>query len=41
MIGDVVAARITEVGPNSLFGVLDAPAMPDRRQQPALAPAGA
>jgi tRNA-2-methylthio-N6-dimethylallyladenosine synthase len=41
MIGEIVAVRVTEVGPNSLFGVLDAPVMPTRPQQAALAPAGA
>jgi tRNA-2-methylthio-N6-dimethylallyladenosine synthase len=41
MIGEIVAVRITEVGPNSLFGVLEAPAARVSLQQPALAPAGA
>jgi tRNA-2-methylthio-N6-dimethylallyladenosine synthase len=41
MIGDIVAVRITDVGPNSLFGVLDAPVPRTPVRQPTLAPAGA
>jgi tRNA-2-methylthio-N6-dimethylallyladenosine synthase len=41
MIGDIVAVRITDVGPNSLFGVLDAPVPRGPVRQPTLAPAGA
>ncbi len=41
LIGEVVAVRVTEVGPNSLFGALATPVMPARPQQPALAAAGA
>jgi tRNA-2-methylthio-N6-dimethylallyladenosine synthase len=41
MIGEIVAVRVTEVGPNSLFGVIEAPAARASVQQPALAPAGA
>jgi len=41
LIGEIVAARIIEVGPNSLFGVLDEPLKPVRPQQAALAAAGA
>jgi tRNA-2-methylthio-N6-dimethylallyladenosine synthase len=41
LIGEIVAVRITEIGPNSLFGVLDEPALRASAQQPALAPAGA
>ena len=41
LIGEIVAARITEVGPNSLFGVLDEPVKPARPQHAALAAAGA
>jgi tRNA-2-methylthio-N6-dimethylallyladenosine synthase len=41
LIGEIVAARITEVGPNSLFGEIEAPAAPPRVARPVLAPAGA
>jgi len=41
LIGEIVAARIIEVGPNSLFGVLDEPLKPMRPQRAALAVAGA
>jgi tRNA-2-methylthio-N6-dimethylallyladenosine synthase len=41
MIGEIVAVRITEIGPNSLFGVLDEPASAARPRQAALAAAGA
>jgi tRNA-2-methylthio-N6-dimethylallyladenosine synthase len=41
LIGEIVAVRITEIAPNSLFGVLDEPALRASTQQPALAPAGA
>jgi tRNA-2-methylthio-N6-dimethylallyladenosine synthase len=41
LIGEIVAVRITEIGPNSLFGILDEPALRASAQQPALAPAGA
>ena len=41
LIGEIVAVQITEVGPNSLFGVLDEPAMAVRPRQAALAAAGA
>ena len=40
MIGEIVAVRITEVGPNSLVGALEAPAA-RASLQPALAAAGA
>jgi len=41
MIGEIVAVRITEIGPNSLFGVLDEPASAARPRQAPLAAAGA
>jgi len=41
LIGEIVTVRITEVGPNSLFGVLDEPVTPARPRQAALAAAGA
>jgi tRNA-2-methylthio-N6-dimethylallyladenosine synthase len=41
LIGEIVPARITEVGPNSLFGVLDEPASAAPPRQVALAAAGA
>ena len=41
LIGEIVTVRITEVGPNSLFGALDQPAVPARPRQAALAAAGA
>jgi tRNA-2-methylthio-N6-dimethylallyladenosine synthase len=41
LIGEIVAVRITEVGPNSLFGALDEPAPAARPRQAALAAAGA
>jgi tRNA-2-methylthio-N6-dimethylallyladenosine synthase len=41
LIGEIVVARITEVGPNSLFGVLDEPAIAARPRPAALAAAGA
>jgi tRNA-2-methylthio-N6-dimethylallyladenosine synthase len=41
MIGEIVAVRITEIGPNSLFGVLDQPADAGHPRQAALAAAGA
>ena len=41
LIGEIVTVRITEVAPNSLFGMLDEPLMPARPQQAALAAAGA
>jgi tRNA-2-methylthio-N6-dimethylallyladenosine synthase len=40
-IGEIVTVRITEVGPNSLFGVLDEPPAAARPRQAALATAGA
>src|ERR1700736_4209339 len=41
LIGEIVAVRITQVGPNRLFGVLDEPAPAARPCQAALAAAGA
>jgi tRNA-2-methylthio-N6-dimethylallyladenosine synthase len=41
LIGEVVTVRITEVAPNSLFGVLDEPVTAARPRQAALAAAGA
>jgi tRNA-2-methylthio-N6-dimethylallyladenosine synthase len=41
LIGEIVPVRIREIGPNSLFGALDGPAMPARPRQAALAAAGA
>jgi tRNA-2-methylthio-N6-dimethylallyladenosine synthase len=41
MIGEIAPVRIVEIGPNSLFGVLDAPSVRANVQPPALAPAGA
>jgi tRNA-2-methylthio-N6-dimethylallyladenosine synthase len=41
LIGEVVTVRITEIGPNSLFGVLDVPGITARPHQAALAAAGA
>ena len=41
LIGEVVTVRITEVAPNSLFGVLDEPLTAARPRQAALAAAGA
>jgi tRNA-2-methylthio-N6-dimethylallyladenosine synthase len=41
MIGEIVVVRVTEVGPNSLFGVLEAPAARASLPQPVLAAAGA
>src|SRR5437660_990378 len=41
LIGEIVAVRITQIGPNSLFGVLDEPATAARPRQAALAAAGA
>jgi tRNA-2-methylthio-N6-dimethylallyladenosine synthase len=41
LIGQIVTVRINEVGPNSLFGVLDEPVMPARPHRAALAAAGA
>src|SRR5262249_20979273 len=41
LIGEIITVRINEVGPNSLFGVLDEPVKPARPHQAALAAAGA
>src|ERR1041385_3678232 len=41
LIGEIVAVRITEIAPNSLFGVLDEPATAARPRPAALAAAGA
>ena len=41
LIGEIVPTRITEIAPNSLFGVLDEPATAARPRQAALAAAGA
>src|SRR5215471_14968944 len=40
LIGEIVTVRITGVGPNSLFGVLDEPVMAARSLRAALAAAG-
>ena len=40
-IGEIVAVRITDIAPNSLFGVLDEPTSVARQRQAALATAGA
>jgi len=41
LIGEIVPVRITEIAPNSLFGVLATATMAARPEQPALAAAGA